>query len=173
MGEFKVGITWQGNPEHPLRPPAFRPLLAFAPLAEIAGVQLVSLQKGRGREQLTDLPDCLDVLDVADRLEDFADTAAVISNLDLVITVDTAVAHLAGAMGIPVWLALPLIPDWRWLLDRDDSPWYPSMRLFRQKERGDWASVFDRLAEALSDRIEATRRIAQVESGAGMGPRGE
>ena len=72
-------------------------------------------------------------------MKDFADTAALISHLDLVITVDTAVAHLAGALGIPVWLALPLIPDWRWLLEREDSPWYPSMRLFRQSTWGDWA----------------------------------
>ena len=129
---FKVGIAWQGNPEHKRDRWRSVPLLAFAPLAGVLGVRLVSLQKGPGREQLPDLADRLGVLDLADRLEDFADTAAVLVNLDLVITVDTAVAHLAGALGIPVWVALPLVPDWRWLLEREDSPWYPSMRLFRQ-----------------------------------------
>ena len=81
------------------------------------------------------------------RLETFADTAAVLKNLDLVITVDTAVAHCAGALGVPVWVALPFAPDWRWLMDRDDSPWYPTMRLFRQKRWGDWDEVFGRITE--------------------------
>ena len=141
------------------------PLLAFAPLAGVPGVRLVSLQKGPGREQLPDLADRLGVLDLADQLEDFADTAAVMSNLDLVITVDTAVAHLAGALGIPVWVALPLVPDWRWLLEREDSPWYPSMRLFRQSAWGDWAGVFERLTEALRQQVEATQGMTKVRSG--------
>ena len=84
------------------------------------------------------------------RLEDFIDTAAVLVNLDLVITCVTAVAHLAGALGVPVWVALPLSPDWRWLLDRSDSPWYPTMRLFRQKKLGDWAGVFEQIKTALA-----------------------
>lgn len=162
--ELKVGIAWQGNPEHQLDRRRSVPLLAFAPLADVPGVRLVSLQKGPGREQLSDLADRLGVLDVADRLVDFADTAAVISNLDLVITVDTAVAHLAGALGIPVWVALPLIPDWRWLLEREDSPWYPSMRLFRQRDRGDWPGVFERLTEALREQVESTEGITQAQS---------
>ncbi|MGD0390768.1 MAG: glycosyltransferase family 9 protein, partial [Tepidisphaeraceae bacterium] len=83
-------------------------------------------------------------------LKDFADTAALIANLDLVIAVDTVVAHLAGAMGKPVWVMLEFMPDWRWLLDRDDSPWYPTMRLFRQPCRGDWESVITRVVKALS-----------------------
>jgi tetratricopeptide (TPR) repeat protein len=164
VGEFKVGITWQGNPEHLLDRRRSVPLLAFEPLADVPGVRLVSLQKGPGREQLPDVADHLGVLDLADRLEDFADTAAVMSNLDLVITVDTAVAHLAGALGIPVWVALPVVPDWRWLLDREDSPWYPSMRLFRQRVRGDWEGVFERLAEALREQVEATEGIMQAQS---------
>ena len=117
----------------------------------------MSLQAGPGREQLFDHADRLTVLDFADQLEDFADTAALMSNLDLVITVDTAVAHLAGALGMPVWVALPLVPDWRWLLEREDSPWYPSMRLFRQTDWGDWASVLERLTEALRHQVEAAR----------------
>ena len=83
------------------------------------------------------------------------------SNLDLVITVDTAVAHLAGALGVPVWVALPLVPDWRWLLEREDSPWYPSMRLFRQSAWGDWPGVFERLTEALRQHVEVTQGESQ------------
>jgi len=159
---FKVGIAWQGNPEHKRDRWRSVPLLAFEPLAGVLGVRLVSLQKGPGREQLPDLANRLGVLDLADRLEDFADTAAVMRSLDLVITVDTAVAHLAGALGIPVWVALSLFPDWRWLLEREDSPWYPSMRLFRQSAWGDWAGVFERLTEALRQQVEATRGMTKA-----------
>ena len=122
----------------------------FAPLARLPGVRLISLQKGFGSEQIAavDFP----VLDLSDRLDEaagpFMDTAAVIRNLDLVVTADTAIAHLAGALGAPVWLALQLSPDWRWLLGRDDSPWYPTMRLFRQTTFGQWPDVFERIAEA-------------------------
>ncbi len=156
---FKVGIAWQGNPEHKRDRWRSIPLSAFTPLAGVPGVMLVSLQKGPGSEQVRRLANRPQVLDLADRLEDFADVAAVMKNLDLVITVDTAIAHLAGALGIPVWVALPLVPDWRWLLDRDDSPWYPSMRLFRQGSWNDWAGVFERLIEALREQVEATQRI--------------
>jgi tetratricopeptide (TPR) repeat protein len=165
IGGFKVGIAWQGNPEHKRDQWRSVPLLAFAPLAGVPGVRLVSLQKGAGREQVPDLADRLGVLDVADRLEDFADTAAVMVNLDLVITVDTAVAHLAGALGVPVWVVLPLVPDWRWLLEREDSPWYPSMRLFRQNAWGDWAGVFERLTKALRQQVEATQGMTNVRNG--------
>jgi hypothetical protein len=129
-------------------------LRTFAPLASISGVRLVSLQKGPGREQLSELADRMEVLDLADELVDFADTAALMSNLDLVITVDTAVAHLAGAIGLPVWLVLPSFPDWRWMLDRDDSPWYPSMRLFRQTAWGEWEGVFRQLTDALAKHVQ-------------------
>jgi ADP-heptose:LPS heptosyltransferase len=92
------------------------------------------------------------IVDLGNRLEDFADTAAAIRNLDLVITVDSAVAHLAGALAVAVWVLLPHSPDWRWLLNRDDSPWYPTMRLFRQKERGDWDEVIERVVTAIRGR---------------------
>ena len=91
----------------------------------------------------------MQLIDFTADLADFTDTAALISHLDLVITVDTAIAHLAGAMGKKVWQLLPVVPDWRWLLDREDSPWYPTMRLFRQKSKGDWTGVMERVAEAL------------------------
>ena len=154
---FKVGIAWQGNQQHALDQRRSVPLRTFAPLAGISGVRLVSLQKGPGREQLSELADRMEVLDLADELVDFADTAALMSNLDLVITVDTAVAHLAGAMGLPVWVVLPLFPDWRWLLDRDDSPWYPSMRLFRQTAWGEWEGVFKRLTDALAKHVQTAQ----------------
>jgi tetratricopeptide (TPR) repeat protein len=154
VGEFKVGIAWQGNPEHKRDRSRSVPLRAFAPLADVQGVRLLSLQNGPGREQLPELKESMRIMDLADQWEDFADTAAVMNNLDLVVTVDTAVAHLAGALGVPVWIALPLVPDWRWLLEREDSPWYPTARLFRQVDWGDWSGVFERMAEALRQRLE-------------------
>lgn len=153
---FKVGIAWQGNPEHARDRRRSVLLQSFAPLSRVPGIQLVSLQKGPGQEQLPELASQLGVLDPTDRLDDFLDTAALMLNLDLVITVDTAVAHLAGAFGIPVWVALAIDPDWRWLLEREDSPWYPTMRLFRQSAWGDWTGVFERMAKALAQGSEGS-----------------
>jgi tetratricopeptide (TPR) repeat protein len=155
---FKIGITWQGNPKY--RDDRFRsiPLRYFAPLARIPGVRLLSLQKGAGAEQLAEVRDLFPVTDLAAELDEqsgpFMDTAAVMKNLDLVITSDMAAAHLAGALGAPVWVALTLVPDWRWLLDRSDSPWYPTMRLFRQRERGNWQAVFEEIEKALCEQSE-------------------
>ena len=110
----------------------------------------------RARVPRDDFP----VVDLADELDGeagpFMDTAAVMKNLDLVITSDTAIAHLAGAMGVPVWVALPPAPDWRWLLERSDSPWYPTMRLFRQRRLGDWRSVFEEMETALREQLQQT-----------------
>jgi len=146
---FKIGIVWQGRPGH--EEDRFRsvPLTAFAPLARLEGVHLFSLQVGPGSEQIAALAGRFPVTDLGSRFDpaSFADAAAVVKNLDLVVTVDTALAHLAGALGSPVWLALPFSPDWRWLLGREDSPWYPSMRLFRQPQPGQWPAVFERIAE--------------------------
>ena len=97
-----------------------------------------------------DTPTGFPITDLSVHIEDFYDTAAAIMRLDLVITVDTSVAHLAGALGRPVWVLLPFVPDWRWLLNREDSPWYPGMRLFRQTSPGDWGGVFERVTEALA-----------------------
>jgi hypothetical protein len=146
---FKIGIAWRGSPAHTNDRVRSFPLACFQPLARLPGVHLLSLQKGAGAEELQDQRNQFPVTEAGSRLEDFADTAALMMNLDLVIACDTAVAHLAGALGVAVWVALPLVPDWRWLLDRDDSPWYPTMRLFRQKKLGDWAGVFQRIATAL------------------------
>ena len=150
---FKVGIVWQGNRQHRWDKYRSVPLEQFAPLARLAGVHLYSLQKGSGIEQLQTRPEPFPITDLGSRLDEssgaFLDTAAVMKNLDLVITADTAAAHLAGALGVPVWVALWSAPDWRWLLQREDSPWFPTMRLFRQTALGDWAGVFQRLAAAL------------------------
>ena len=145
---FKVGIVWQGNPEH--AGDRWRSVLLsrFAPLAAVPGVTLCSVQKGHGSEQLKtcDFP----VLDLGAELDgDLADTAGLFVNLDLVLGIDTAPLHLAGALGLPAWIALAFNNDWRWLRDRDDSPWYPTMRLFRQPALGDWNGVFARLADEL------------------------
>ena len=95
----------------------------------------------------------MQIIDYTEEIADFSDTAALIQNLDLIISVDTAVAHLAGALGKPVWTLLPFVPDWRWMLEREDSPWYPTMRLFRQPSPGDWESVIVRIKEALKELV--------------------
>ena len=151
--QFKVGIVWQGSPSY--REDRYRsiPLPFFAPLAQVPGVQLFSLQKGPGSEQLSMLHRAFHVVDLGSNIDTqsgpFMDSAAIMKNLDLVITSDTASAHLAGALGVPVWVALRIAPDWRWLTERADSPWYPSMRLFRQKQFGDWPGVFGKMADEL------------------------
>ena len=157
---FKIGIVWQGNPKFRLDRFRSAPLTEFAPLARVPGVHLFSLQKGPGAEQLAALTDRFPVTDLGSGLDDFVDTAAVLKNLDLVVSVDTAVAHLAGALGIPVWVALPSASDWRWLMDREDSPWYPSMRLFRQDKPGDWAGVFAEIRVA-AEKMAAEKMAAE------------
>jgi tetratricopeptide (TPR) repeat protein len=148
---FKVGILWQGSPLHPRDRWRSVPLIEFAPLAQIPGVRLFNLQVDVGREQLAALDGRFDVTDLSEELaaDPFAETAPAMKNLDLVVTIDTAVAHLAGGLGVPVWVALPFGNDWRWLQHREDSPWYPTMRHFRQRQRGHWQEVFQRMAEAL------------------------
>lgn len=138
---FKIGISWQGAPGGVGS--RAMPLSCFESLARIPGVRLISLQKGLGTEQVASFPWVESLGEQFDAGPDaFVDSAAVIKNLDLIITLDSALAHLAGALNCPVWVALKQVPDWRWLLDRDDSPWYPSMRLFRQRCRDNWLDVF-------------------------------
>ena len=149
---FKVGIFWQVAKNSPLPWRSF-PLAAAEPLANLPGVCLVSLQKGFGTEQIPANAERVPVLDFANELDEtsgpFMDTAALVSQLDLVISADSAVAHLAGALGVQAWILLPLAADWRWMHSRPDSPWYPTLRLFRQEKRGDWAGVFEKVAAAL------------------------
>jgi hypothetical protein len=138
------------------------PLARLAPLAAVEGVRLVSLQKGRGVEQVQALKGRFSVKDLGEGLDAeggaFLDTAAVMQNLDLVMTADTAAAHLAGALGVKVWLALSAVADWRWMCGREDTPWYPTMRLYRQRTLGDWANVFERMAEDLRLLVKCGRR---------------
>jgi hypothetical protein len=148
---FRVGIVWAGAAGNLNDRRRSVRATDFMPLAQIPGVCLYSLQKGPPLAQLGESAPGLAAHDLDERLNDFADTAAVIMNLDLVVTVDTSVAHLAGALGRPVWTLLPFSPDFRWMLGRSDSPWYPTMRLFRQAKPGDWSSVFDDVALALRD----------------------
>jgi hypothetical protein len=147
---MRVGIVWAGSPLHRNDHNRSIPLEALLPLADIAHVHLISLQTG---EAARDVADIGTVADLGSAFTDFADTAAAIAALDLVIAVDTAVAHLAGALGKPVWILLPFVPDWRWMTGRDDSPWYPSARLFRQQAAGDWTGVIRRVLSALSQEV--------------------
>ncbi|HTU24495.1 MAG TPA: tetratricopeptide repeat-containing glycosyltransferase family protein [Pirellulales bacterium] len=147
---FRIGIAWQGSPDFSGDVGRSIALAHFAPLARVPGVRLVSLQKGFGAEQIATAG--VPVIDLSSRLDEsgaFLDTAAVMRNVDLVVTSDTAIPHLAGALGVPVWVALKYSPDWRFLLGRADSPWYPTMRLFRQTIPGDWTGVFERIAQAI------------------------
>lgn len=161
-GTFRVGIVWAGNPIHARDHLRSAPLASFLALARIPGVALFSLQKGEAAERELAARGDASVINLAPQLEDFRDTAAVIEALDLVITVDTSVAHLAGALGRETWLLLPHVPDFRWMLEREDSPWYPTMRLFRQPQVGDWASVFAAVDTALRERIaRGSTRVAR------------
>lgn len=155
---FRVGICWQGSKLLKFDNRRSFPLTALAPLASIPGVRLISLQKTAGLEQLDALNGLFEVVDLRPDYDDeegaFLNAAAIVKNLDLVITADTAIAHLAGGLGMPVWTVLPKHADWRWLHDRDDSPWYPTMRLFRQTTAGDWSEVFARMADELRKQVE-------------------
>jgi tetratricopeptide (TPR) repeat protein len=154
---FKVGINWQGNKQSPADRGRSFPLHLFQRIASIPGVRLISLQMGAGTEQLQTIPRGMAVESLGDAFnggpDAFLDSAAVIENLDLVITSDTAVAHLAGALARPAWVALMHVPDWRWLMERADSPWYPTHRLYRQRRRGGWDEVFDAMHAHLVLRV--------------------
>ena len=154
-GNLRVGLVWGGNPAHRNDARRSMALSLFVPLFRVKGVSFYSLQKGEQEKELevfltiSGNSGCLENL--APKLDSFEDTAAVIDILDLVISVDTSVAHLAGALARPTWLLLPFDADWRWMLERDDSPWYPTMNLFRQPTLGDWESV----VVAVQGRLEA------------------
>ncbi len=145
----RIGIVWAGSDTHRYDRNRSVPLETIAPLFEVASSEFVTLQKGPAAAQLQRCR--ARVIDHTNLLVSFADTAALVACLDLVITVDTAVAHLAGAMGKPVWMLTPFAPDWRWLLEREDTPWYPSLRLFRQLRPDDWSHVIERIRTELAD----------------------
>jgi hypothetical protein len=173
---FRVGIVWQGRPDATIDRGRSIPLRCFAALARVPETRLFSLQKNYGLDQLAALPAGIDVTTFGvgfDAGPDaFLDTAAAIMNLDLVVSADTSVAHLAGALGRPVWIALQRAPDSRWLLEREDSPWYPTARLFRQQAAGDWHEVFERMAAELARVVagERARLLPPAVGGTGGGP---
>jgi Flp pilus assembly protein TadD len=148
---LKVGVVWAGRPTHKNDRNRSMPLEKLKALQAIDGIWLLNLQKGETARRALEAPDAPTLTDWTSELNDFAETAALIECLDLVITVDTSVVHLTGALGKPVWVLLPFMPDWRWLLGRDDSPWYPSARLFRQPFAGDWDSVIEAVVRALQE----------------------
>ena len=152
----RVGIAWSGNPRHKNDRNRSMPLSQLAPIARL-GLPLYCLQREMPLNDLHDFAAFANVEYFGEVLSDFTDTAALIAELDLVITVDTAVAHLAGAMGKPAWVLLPYAPDWRWMHDREDSPWYPTMRLLRQPRPGDWTAVLDRVRCDLVALLEHSR----------------
>ncbi len=145
----RVGIAWGGSPTHKNDRNRSLPLVQFLELAARPEVALYSLQKGARAKELAETGAGALIRDLDPHMGDFAATARLVAALDLVITVDTSVAHLAGALGQPVWILVPFAPDWRWLRDREDSPWYPMARLFRQDRAGDWSSLFERVGRAL------------------------
>jgi tetratricopeptide (TPR) repeat protein len=157
LGEGKalrVGLVWAGNPKHRNDRKRSMPFSALAPLWRLAGIRWYSLQLGQRRADLAAAPSGL-IEDLSPHLGDFSDSAAVLSQLDLLLTVDTSAAHLAGACGCAAWVMLPSVAEWRWLRERSDSPWYPSLRLFRETERGIWNNVVTDVAQALLRRIRA------------------
>jgi len=148
---LRVGLAWAGNPAHVQdRRRSLEPG-QLAPILGVPEIQFVSLQVD-ARGSLPASPAAAEVVDFSREISDFVDSAALVAELDLIITVDTAAAHLAGTLGRPVWVLLPLVPDWRWGLEREDTPWYPTMRLFRQSSRGNWEEVLERVATALRER---------------------
>jgi tetratricopeptide (TPR) repeat protein len=149
---LRVGLVWSGNPLFPEDRLRSIPLSGFEPSLRLGGAHFFSLQMGPAASQLAEVD--AGVIDLQGAIGDMADTAALIAKLDMVITVDTAVAHLSGALGKRTWVLLPFAPDWRWLIGRDDSPWYPTMRLFRQPNFGDWRSVLERVRGELAGLVD-------------------
>jgi hypothetical protein len=159
---FRIGIAWQGSKADPER---WVPLKEFAPLSRVPDVTLISLQKTDGLDQLAEVPAGMTVETLGPDFDAgpdaFLDTTAVMMNLDLIVSIDTGIAHLAGALGRPVWIALKHHPDWRWLLDREDSPWYPTARLFRQRQKGEWTPVMQEIADELASLIGRMRETSE------------
>jgi len=147
---LRVGLVWAGRPTHPNDSRRSIALASLAGLAKLSNISLVSMQKVVPDKDKASLAEFPGMLAVADSLSDFGQTAALISALDLVVTVDSVAGHLSGALGKPVWVMMPTPSDWRWLLEREDSPWYPSMRIFRQPRPGDWTSVIHSIVQNLS-----------------------
>lgn len=153
---LKVACLWAGRPTHMNDANRSMSLAALAPLAQ-EGVTLFSIQKGPTEADALNPPPGMNLVSLSSQIRDFEDTAAILSEVDLLISIDSSPVHLAGALGCPAWVMLPLLPDWRWLQEREDTPWYPSLRLFRQTEWGRWDQVVDRVAKALAERRNQSR----------------
>jgi hypothetical protein len=149
-GFRRVGVIWAGRPTHNNDRNRSALLADFMPLANVEGIALLALQKGPTTSQAGAYYGRAPLINLAAEIEDYDDTMAILEQLDLLITVDTSVAHLAGAMGRPVWIMLPRAPDWRWLLGRSDTPWYPTVRLFRQQATRRWDDVVKAIAQELA-----------------------
>ena len=155
---LRVGLAWAGNPRYKADRLRSIPLMTLLPLLRNSSILWVSLQKGPAAGQIGALPDAVEVADGCSRDRDLAETAALIAQLDMVITTDTSIAHLAGAMGKPVWILLPHLGDWRWMQEMETTPWYPAARLFRQSSPGDWAGLVERVAAELKNAPPVERR---------------
>jgi hypothetical protein len=151
----RVGLAWAGNPQHRRNRIRNVPLEKLLPLLALPNIDFYSLQLGAEASEVHQYPEAASLIDLTGHIQDFADTAALMSELDLIISIDSAVAHLAGALGRPVWTLLPYVPDWRWRLAGETTPWYPTMRLFRQPAIGDWDSVVQRVVHELGDYVKA------------------
>ncbi len=156
---FKIGFVWEPKTESETHKLRSVPLEDFYNLSKIERVVLINLQKGGPEKQLNNLPANKKIINFTNEIKDFADTAAIIKNLDLVISIDSSVAHLAGAIGKQVWVILPYNSDWRWLLERNNSPWYPTMKLFRQEEPDNWDSVFAKIEKELKNNTRSARPL--------------
>jgi hypothetical protein len=154
-----VALVWAGRPAHPNDANRSTKLETFAPLAA-TGLHFVAIQKGPAAAQASAPPAGMNLTSLSDEIEDFDDTAAIFCVIDLLVSVDSSPVHLAGALGRPAWVMVPYVPDWRWLMQREDTPWYPEHRLFRQQKRGDWAGVADALAASLGRTFAASRHDA-------------
>ena len=158
-GNPRVGIRWAGNPTHTMDLTRSTRLEAWAPVLTVPDVRFYSLQLGRGSDELSEVNAVFEnIEDLGPELTDWSCTAGAMAQLDLVISVDTSCAHLAGALGRPLWIIIPAVPEWRWELERRDTPWYGSARLFRQTRFGDWSDVFGVIADALRELV-ARRRV--------------
>jgi Flp pilus assembly protein TadD len=166
---LRVGLAWQGNPQYRADARRSVPLRQWQPVLQVPGVELISLQKGFGAEQLASLPAGVRVRDLGRDLDNgpdaFVDTAGALMHIDLLITTDTALPHLAAALGCEVWLLLPAVPDWRWGRRGDRTPWYPSMKLWRQRHAGDWAEVMARVAHGLATRAASAPALSTASGG--------
>jgi hypothetical protein len=160
-GGLRIGIAWAGNPRYKADRMRSTNIETLLPLLRNSGITWISLQKGPAAEQLSTLPGDVFVWDGSSNDRDMAETAALAATLDLVITTDTSIAHLAGAMGKPVWILLPYLSDWRWMQKIETTPWYPTARLFRQRAPGDWVGLLDRVIGELNA-LRSTRRNARL-----------